>query len=187
MPAPIRGSRAKRHRWRAQGMSRFLAALCVYFPAPAGAAEQPALALHELVLSAQSSIDQHQITFIAVVCGVVLFAVVTAIMLVRTWARAARHEGRLRNEIAALREEVDRANALMRSEPQVVVVWPAGSDEPKIDGDPGAVGVSMVHQVLAFGSWLDAGKASAVEHAVEALRARGEAFAMTLTTRSGHP
>jgi signal transduction histidine kinase len=187
MPDTIRGSRSKRHRRRAQGICRFLAAICVFSPLTAGAAERPALALHELVLTAQSSIDQHQLAFIAVVCGVVLFAVVTAITLVRTWARAARLEGRLRNEVAALREEVDRANALMRSEPQVVVVWPAGSDEPKIDGDPGAVGVSMSHQVLAFGSWLDAGNASAMERAVDALRARGEAFSMTLTTFAGHP
>ena len=41
--------------------------------------------------------------------------------------------------------------------------------------------------MLAFGSWLDAGKASEMEHAVEALRAHGEAFAMTLTTLSGQP
>ena len=41
--------------------------------------------------------------------------------------------------------------------------------------------------MLAFGSWLDAGKATAMERAVEALRARGEAFSMTLTTLAGHP
>src|SRR5271169_1142567 len=187
MPDTIRRSRGKRHRRCAQGISQFLAALCVFSPLTAGAAEPPSLALHELVLTAQSSIDQHQLAFIAVVCGVVLFAVVTAILLVRTWARAARLEARSRRQIAALRDEVDRANALMRSEPQVVVVWPAGSDEPSIDGDPSAVGVSAAHRVLAFGSWLDAGKASAIEHAVEALRARGEAFAMTLTTLSGQP
>ena len=156
MPDTIRGSRGKRHRRRAQGKCRFLAALCVFSPpTPVPPNGLQRAGIHELVLTAQSSIDQHQIASIAVVCGVVLFAVVTAITLVRTWARAARLERRLRNEIAALRDEVDRANALMRSEPQVVVVWPAGSDEPKIDGDPGAVGVSMSHQVLAFGSWLE--------------------------------
>ncbi len=69
----------------------------------------------------------------------------------------------------------------------MVVDWPAGSDEPSIDGDPAALGVTASHRVLAFGSWLDAGKAGAMEHAVEALRARGEAFAMTLTTLAGHP
>jgi signal transduction histidine kinase len=191
MPDKIRGSRSTRHRRRAQGIGRFLAAICVFAPADAGAAEQPMQqpmqVLRALVLTAQWSIDQHQIASITVVCGVVLFAVVSAIMLVRSWARAARIERRLRNEIAALRDEVDRANALMRSEPQVVVVWPVGADEPKIDGDPAAVGVSMPHQVLAFGSWLDAAKASAMERAVDALRSRGEAFSMPLTTRFGQP
>ncbi|MGB6796906.1 MAG: two-component sensor histidine kinase, partial [Xanthobacteraceae bacterium] len=138
--------------------------------------QQPIQVLRALALTAQSSIDQHQIASITVVCGVMLFAVVSAIMLVRSWARAARLERRLRKEISALRDELDRANALMRSEPQVVVVWPASTDEPKIDGDPAAIGVSMPHQVLAFGSWLDAAKASAMERAVDALRSRGEPF-----------
>ncbi|HUC50149.1 MAG TPA: PAS-domain containing protein [Xanthobacteraceae bacterium] len=156
-------------------------------PVAARAAGPPSATFHELVLTAQSSIDQHQIASITVVSGVVLFAVVSAIMLVHAWARAARIERRLRKDNARLREEVDRANALMRSEPQVVVIWPAGSNEPKIDGDPTAVGVAMPHQVLAFGSWLDAAKATAMERAVEALRGRGEAFTMALTTRAGDP
>ena len=139
------------------------------------------------MLSAHRSIDQHEIAFLALVLGVVLFAVVTAIMLVRTRARLARVEAWSRDEIAKLRDEVDRANALILSEPQVVVDWPAGSDEPGIDGDPAILGISAPHRVLAFGSWLDAGKASAMERAVDALRARGEAFAMTLTTLTGQP
>jgi signal transduction histidine kinase len=186
MPDTIRTSRsyARRHGQRIGG---FLAAIVAVAPLPAAAAEQPALALQELVLSAHRSIDQHQITFIALVLGVVLFAVVTAILLVRTRSRAARLEAWSRDEVASLRAGLDRANALLLSEPQVVVDWPAGSDEPSIDGDPAVFGVSASHRVLAFGSWLEPGKASAIEHAVDALRARGEAFAMTLTTLGGHP
>jgi signal transduction histidine kinase len=195
MPDTIRGSRGTRHRRHVRGISRFLAAVCaiigafapVFKPVLAWSADSPSTAFRALIVTAQSSIDQHQIASITVVCGVVLFAVVSAIMLVHAWARAARLERRLRKENARLREEVDRANALMRSEPQVVVVWPAGANEPKIDGDPSAVGVAMPHQVLAFGSWLDGAKASAMERAVETLRGRGEAFTMTLTTRTGEP
>ena len=68
-----------------------------------------------------------------------------------------------------------------------MVDWPAASDEPSIEGDPAIVGVSAPHRVLAFGSWLDAGKARAMEQAVEALRARGEAFRMAFTTLAGRP
>ena len=140
MPDTIRTSRGYAHRRRARGIGGFLAAISAVapllrLPRP----KQPSLALQELVLTAHRSIDQHEIAFLALVFGVVLFAVVTAIMLVRTRARAARLEAWSRDEIAALRDEVDRANAVILSEPQVVVDWPAGSDEPTIEGDPAAL------------------------------------------------
>jgi signal transduction histidine kinase len=191
MPNTIRIDRSYGQRRRVQGICRFLAPVGAFsdafLPRAADAAEQPSLALQELVLTAHRSIDQHAVAFLALIIGVVLFAVVTAIMLVRSRARLARLEGWSRDEIARLRDEVDRANVLMLSEPQVVVDWPAGSDDPSIDGNPATLGVFASHRVLAFGSWLDAGKASAMERAVEALRARGEAFAMTLTTVAGQP
>ena len=187
MPDTIRASRSDGRRWHLRGIGEFLAAIGAIAPQPAAATEQPSLALQELVLTAHRSIDQHEMAFLAVVLGVVLFAVVTAIMLLHTRARAARLETWSRDEIARLRDDVARANAVILSEPQIVVDWPAGSDEPSIEGDPAALGVPASHRVLAFGSWLDAGKASAMEHAVDALRARGEAFAMTLTTLAGHP
>ncbi|MGB6464751.1 MAG: two-component sensor histidine kinase, partial [Xanthobacteraceae bacterium] len=187
MPDTIRTSRGYAHRRRAPGIGGFLAAAGALAPFSAAAAEPPPLSLQELVLSAHRSIDQHEIAFFALVVGVILFAVVTAVMLLRTRARAARLEAWSRDEFTRLRDELDRANAVILSEPQVVVDWPAGSDEPGIEGDLSALGVSASHRVLAFGNWLDAGKASAMEHAVDALRARGEAFSMTLTTLAGHP
>ena len=187
MPDIIRTSRGYAHRRCTQGIGGFLAAIGAIAPFPATAAEQPALSLQELVLTAHRSIDQHEIAFFALIVGVILFAVVTAIMLLRTRARAARLEAWSHDEFTRLRDELDRANAVILSEPQIVVDWPAGSDEPGIDGDLSALGVSASHRVLAFGSWLDAGKASAIERAVDALRARGEAFSMTLTTLAGHP
>jgi len=188
MPDTIRTSRGYAHRWRPRGIGGFLAAISAIAPRSAAAAEQPSLALQELVLTAHRSIGQHEVAFLALVFGVVLFAVVTAIMLVRTRTRASQLEAWSHDEIARLRDEVDRANAVILSEPQVVVDWLAGSDEPTIEGDPAALGAAAAaRRVLAFGSWLDAGKAAAMEHAVDALRARGEAFSMTLTTLAGHP
>ena len=187
MPDIIRTSRSYAHRRRARGIGGFLAAISAIASFPAAASEQPALSLQELVLTAHRSIDQHEIAFFALIVGVILFAVVTAVMLLRTRARAARLETWSRDEFTRLRDELDRANAVILSEPQIVVDWQAGSDEPGIEGDLSALGVSASHRVLAFGSWLDAGKASAIERAVDALRARGEAFSMTLTTLTGHP
>src|SRR5581483_10793762 len=124
---------------------------------------------------------------LALLLGLIFFCVVTAIMLLVSWSRAARLEASSRERIAALRGDLDRANALLSSEPQVMVDWPAGSDEPAIEGDPAIVGAIAAHRVLAFGTWLEAGKARAMEQAVEALRTRGEGFSMTLTTLAGHP
>ena len=184
MPDTIRISGSCAHPWRRGFLTAIVGAAV---PFPASAEKQPVLALHELVVSAQDSIDRHEIAVLVVVLGLMLFAVVTAIMLVRARTRWTRLETSSRDEIATLRSDLDRANALLFSEPQVMVDWPAGSDEPRIDGDPGIVGVAAPHRVLAFGSWLEPGKAFAMEQAVENLRSRGEGFSLTLTTLHGHP
>ena len=42
----------------------------------------------------------------------------------------------------------------------MLIDWLAASDQPSIDGDPAIVGVFAAHRVLAFGTWLEAGKAA---------------------------
>ena len=184
MPDTIRRSGGYARPW----LGGFPVAIGVIAPLPAHADTQhPVLVLHQLVAGASRSIDRHEIAVLVLLVGLLVFAVVTAILLVRARAGWARLETSSHDEIAALRADLDRANALLASEPQVMVDWPAAADEPFIEGDPAVVGVSAPHRVLAFGSWLDAGKASAMERAVEALRARGDAFAMAFTTLSGRP
>jgi len=167
--------------------SGLLAIVGAVSPTAAGAEVQPALALHQLVVSAHRSIDRHEIAFFVLVLGLIFFAVVTAIMLVRTRTRTARFEAWSGDQIAGLRNALDRANALLLSEPQIMVDWLAASDEPIIDGDPALVGVSAPYRVLAFGSWLEPAGARAMEQAVEALRTRGIAFSTTLKTLSDRP
>ncbi len=157
------------------------------FAAPADADQARALTLHELVLSAQGSVDRHEVAILVLILGLTLFAVVTAILLVRTRTRALRLEAWSHEKIAKLTNELDRASALLLSEPQIMVDWPAASDDPTIEGDPAVVGVPAPHRVLAFGTWLEAAKARAIERAVEALRAHGEPFSMTLVTLADRP
>jgi signal transduction histidine kinase len=183
MPETIRRSGGYARPWR----GGFALAIGVVSPLSARAEEQPRLVLHELVLGASRSIDRHEIAALVVLVGLLLFAVVTAIMLWRARARLARLEISSHDEIVALRADLDRANALLLSEPQVMVDWPAGSDQPSIEGDPALVGAPAPHRVLAFGSWLAAANATAMERAVEALRARGEPFSMAFTTLGGRP
>ena len=126
-----------------------------------GPSQPPKLVLHEFVQGATRSIDRHEVAAIVLFAGLLLFAVVTAILLLRTRGRLVRLEASAHDEIAALRSDLDRANALLLSEPQVMVDWPAASDEPTIEGDPALVGAAAAHRVLAFGSWLDPQRAAA--------------------------
>jgi len=184
MPDTIGKSESFARPW----LGGFAVAMGALLPPPAHAEEpQPVLVLHELVLGATRSIDRHEVAALVLIVGLLLFAVVTAITLLRMRTRLVRLEASSHDEIATLRNDLDRANALLLSEPQVMVDWPAGSGEASIDGDPDIVGVAEPYRVLAFGSWLDATRATAMERAVEALRTRGDAFSMAFTTLSGRP
>jgi signal transduction histidine kinase len=137
-------------------------------------------------LGAFAASSRDQIAATVLTLGVLLFAVVTAIMLVRTRMRAASSEATLRDRIVTLKADRDRATALLLSEPQVLVSWAAADNEPDILGDTALVtGVAVPQRVLAFGSWLEPDKAQAMERAAEALRGRGEAFALALKTITG--
>src|SRR5262249_13777085 len=137
-------------------------------------------------LSAALALDRYEIAALALTLGVIFFATLTAILLVRTRARAERMDAQARAEIMALRAEVDRTKALLLSDPQVIVVWPASSDEPEILGDTAIVTeVPVPRRALAFGTWLAPDQAQAIERAVEALRARGQGFIMNVTTLAG--
>jgi signal transduction histidine kinase len=137
-------------------------------------------------LDAFAALSRQELAALALTLGVLLFAVVTAVLLVRTRANATAVDHQLRDQIVALKAERDRLNALLLSEPQILVSWAAAGDEPDILGDPTPVTSAAIPQrVLAFGTWLEADKAQAMERAVETLRASGEGFSMPLMTLSG--
>jgi signal transduction histidine kinase len=139
------------------------------------------------VADAVTSLDRHELINLVLMLGVVLFGVITAITLVRTRLRAAATETALREEVGTLRAESDRFNAMLRSEPQVLVSWAAADNEPDIIGDTALITSAAAKQrVLAFGSWLEADKAQAMERATDALRFNGEDFTMQLMTLAGH-
>jgi signal transduction histidine kinase len=186
MPDTIRTSWC-RSQERDRGIGRSATAIGILASSTASAAEHFAPTFHQVALEAHRGFTQHEIVFLTLTAGAVLFAIVTAIALVRTRRRAARLHAVARRETAALREEADRAKALLLSEPQVVIDWPTASNEPFIEGDPAALGLPSGQALLVLDHWLEPAKAAAMVRAVEALRARGEAFSMALTTLAGHP
>ncbi len=180
MPDAIRTRCVKTHPWR----KRFHVAGAVWagvtVPHPARAEAPLRLADY---LETFTSLDRHELAALTLTLGVILFGVVTAIALLRTRTRTRQALVARQSEINDLREERDRAVALLHSEPQVIVVWPAGADEPDITGDPALIAHTAVpRRVLAFGTWLEPDKAQQIEEAVEALRSDGKSFSLTLTT-----
>ncbi len=130
--------------------------------------------------------DQHEIAALALTVGAVVFAVLTAISFVRIRRSAAAAAAAARSEIASLKAELDRLSGLMHADPQLIVMWTPGESEPEIIGDVSALtGSSAPRRALAFGTWLDADHAQAIENALERLRMHGESFFIPLTTLSG--
>ena len=136
-------------------------------------------------IAAFLQLDRHELAALALTLGILCFAVVTAILLVRTRQRLGDAEAAALDESIAARAAIDRAYALLMSEPQVLIAWAAASDDPEIIGDPSLVtSADAPHRLLAFGTWLAPAAARDMEHAVDALRARGISFAMTVATLS---
>jgi signal transduction histidine kinase len=158
----------------------------VGFPTQALAVDPAHRSLFETVIAAFAALERHEIAALAITLGVVCFAVVTAIALVRTHVRASQLEAAARADIIGLRDQADRANALLLAEPQIIVAWPASGEDPDIIGDASIVAPAPVpRRVLAFGTWLDPERGRAMDQAVEVLRATGTGFAMTMPTLTG--
>src|SRR5271166_1283239 len=102
----------------AKGYYRFRRRMRGLVGATAGAASltiSPALAqtstgfqANHTYVQALARLDPQELAVLALVLGVFFFAVLTAIMLVRTHNRAAACEFRARAEIASLQSDVDR-------------------------------------------------------------------------------
>src|SRR5690606_20560695 len=105
-------------------------------------------------IAAFGALGRDEIAATVLILGMLLFAVVTAVVLVRTWVRAAATEAAYRDRIATLTAERDRFNVLLLSEPQILASWIAADDEPDILGDISLVtDTSEPQRVLAFGAW----------------------------------
>ena len=139
----------------------------------------------EAYLSALPLLDRDDIAALALTVGILCFAVVSAILFVRTRRHLAEVEAVAHEEALASKAAIDRAYALLLSEPQVLVAWPAAADEPEIIGDP-ALLTTAGAGLLDFGAWLEAEAARDMQHSLDALRARGVSFAMTVATLAGH-
>jgi signal transduction histidine kinase len=165
--------------------------LATLSPFEATAAQEAAPAFEgstvDAYISALLLLDRHEVAALALTLGILCFAVITAIVLVRTRRRLAAVAASARDQAIASRSAIDRAYGLLLSEPQIIIAWPATADEPEIIGDPTFVtGADLPQYILSFGAWLAPEAARDMERSVDALRARGVSFAMTVATLTDH-
>ena len=181
MPETIRTANERlRSRPRRDGFlaAFFFAILCIAPSSPAGAE-----ALAEGV-----TVSREQLGALTLTLALICFATLATLVLLRMRRAAATAQSAALDEAAMLRTEIDRLKTLMLAQPQVLVAWAAGTDEPEIFGDTSIVVSGAVpERVLAFGAWLEPAAAQRMEHAVETLRGDGSGFTMTLTTTTGRP
>ncbi|MEP7030697.1 MAG: PAS domain-containing protein, partial [Pseudolabrys sp.] len=146
------------------------------------------LGVANTIQDAAAAMGRQEIATLTLTLGLLIFAVLASIALVRTRKAATVLQSVWRDEATELRTEADRFKALLMSEPQVLVAWAAARDETEILGDTTIVVAGHVpERVLAFGAWLEPAAAQRMQHAVDTLRADGRGFVMTLTTTAGRP
>ncbi len=132
------------------------------------------------------ALNRQEIAVLATALALLGFSVVSAILLMRSRLAAARSEARLKSRIGDLQIQTDSYRALLFAEPQVLVSWAAGDNRPQISGDISLlVPQESPQRVLAFGTWLPPEPALQMDHAVDALREKGEGFLLNLATSQG--
>ena len=191
MPESIRAAneRLRSRPWRGGFLAAFvLASLLNLCSAPVRAETKLGATLGGTVHRALAALREQEITALTLVLALLGFILLTIVVVFRIRRNADRAEIDARDEVASLRADVDRLKALLLSEPQVLVTWPAASEQPEIIGDTAMlVPAATRERVLAFGTWLEAPAAQRMEQAVDTLRSNGRGFAMNVTSRSGRP
>jgi signal transduction histidine kinase len=118
--------------------------------------------------------------------GLALFSCFVALAYLAERKAWSRREAELAAKLEHTRAQRDRAEVFLSSEQQLFIAWEGSSGEPDIEGSPQLVtDVPTSRRVLAFGSWLTPEAAQELEHKVDRLRRRGEAFRVALIGLTG--
>src|SRR5919199_278997 len=127
-------------------------------------------------------LGSHTMLLIADLVGALAFAIVMAGLFLRERSRRSRERRDAELRLARLRNDLDRAEALIEREDEIVVIWNGG--DVAVKGDPSLAETLTRGQgsIPAFGRWLEPMSAMALDQAVGRLRERGEPFDLVLRT-----
>lgn len=136
-----------------------------------------------------ASIGTFEVIQFAVFAGVLGAAMLSAIWLIRERTRIATENADLRSRVADLNAALQRSEALLNLRDQRIVAWSGDSRKPELMGAlPAESGAPDERSAfLAFGRWLSARSAAALEQAINALREKSNPFDMAVETLGGTP
>lgn len=119
--------------------------------------------------------------------GVIAFAVLVAITLLRTRERFAASKNQARARLSSLKARLDRAEALLGADAGAMVIWPPNDGRPVVETQASSSSSlpDKPAELLAFGRWLDAPSAATLDAAVNRLRLHGEPLDLLLKSRGG--
>ncbi len=122
----------------------------------------------------------------SILTGLVIFSVTLALGHIRERRAWAERELGLAVELQALRDIADRIGFLIGAERQVIVVADGPGGAVSVEGDPAILlGGDDPGRLLAFGTWLVAADAVAIEAAFGRLKERGEAVRLVVRSQAG--
>ncbi len=129
----------------------------------------------------------HQIMLTASMIGAVAVAVASAAGMMRARARSEDTIAALGADNADLKARIDRAEALLEADDQIILAYGKTGEPPAFLGNLGAeAGAPRTRaEFLAFGNWLMPSSAGDLDRATQGLRERGTPFDLEIATRSG--
>ena len=154
----------------------------------ASQAAQP-LSLADYWSALRDALSAEEIAALSLNLALIAFAVLAAILYVRTKAQFSAYRAKAEARRLAIAARADRAESLLGADEQILISWPGNGADPDIQFNSAAVpdGPRDKGQVLSFETWLSAESAAALEQAVANLREHGKIFDLMISTRGGTP
>src|SRR6185437_5864517 len=180
MPETIRAANVRlRSRPRRGGFfaACVIAISCALFATPVHADIRFTTVASDAIHRVMTVLRQREITLLTFILALFGFALLTIVILLRARRATDRVDADARDRVAALQADIDRAKALLLSEPQVFVTWAAAAEQPEIIGEVALLAPGGIpERILAFGTWLEPQSARRMEQAVAVLRNEGRSF-----------
>lgn len=178
-PGPIGDSSDRRGRAWWRGGASLAALLAAMSPG--------ALLAQEAIEDIGISVGTLEVIQLAMFVGVMGAALLSAVWMIRERARIADENVSLRNKVAEQGGLLQRAEAMINTRDQKIVIWHAGQARPDVVGTlPAEMAVPEERAgFLAFGRWLAPMSAAAFERALAALRDNGIVFEQVVETQAG--